>query len=216
MGGFRSLQYQEESTYRSSLGIDGTVGWSVHELTSISYDSLGINTSLHVHFPGTDWEFLRDVYGWAAVQYQAWTRGQISIHATGPQTVLLYIDSVLEFWIDDEPYFGGDFYAYRRAPLVLQLEPGSHKVEIRLIRDLRAMGGNGIPSIETKLMLQVSSGGLAILEEKLLLPEIINNRLASNLAALPLRNETQHWIDVLSIESLDVGTFITRNSLKLY
>ena len=163
---------------------------------------------MSINFPDIDWEFLRAIYGWAAVQYQTWARGQILIHANRPQTIVLNIDNALEFWIDNEHYFGGDVYAYRRAPLVLQLGPGPHKVEIRLVRDVRAMGGFGIPSAEIKLKAQVSDGGLAILEEKLLLPEIVNSRLASSLASVPLRNEAQEWIDVLSIDSSDVGILI--------
>lgn len=38
------------------------------------------------------------------------------------------MDHVIEFWIDDQSYFGGDLYAFRKAPLVLDLSPGEHKI----------------------------------------------------------------------------------------
>ena len=207
-GGFRSLSYDEQSTYYSSLAVNGTIGWSIQRANSIEEHQNVSQADLIVDFPKINWGFLQSIYGWATLQYQAWARGYIIINAEQPQTVVLYSDSILEFWVDDTPYFGGDMYAYRRAPLVLRLDPGSHKLDVRLVRDLRSMGGVGEPKIEVSIRCEISNGGIAILKEKLLLPEVVNGVLASNLGSLPLRNEHHDWIEVVAVASVDVGAFI--------
>lgn len=159
---------------------------------------------LTIKFPGIDWEYLRPIYGWASLQYQAWTRGELVIERDSSQVIALYTDNVLEFWVDDQPYFGGDFYAFRRAPLVLRLDPGSHKVDVRLIRDVRVMGGVGDPSIRIKLEAQKSEGGLIVTGEPLL-PDLVEGKLASHVASVCVRNEELEWIEVLGIISVTVS-----------
>ena len=95
------------------------------ELRTVSTSTI---CDLTVSFPGIDWPFLQSVYGWAALQYQAWARGRLVVESEKPQKIVLHTDHVLEFWIDDRSYFGGDFYAFRNAPLVLDLFPGEHKI----------------------------------------------------------------------------------------
>lgn len=207
-GGFRCLSYHERSSYHSSLAANGTIRWSIQRANRIDERPTVSQISLIVDFPKIDWVSLQSIYGWAALQYQAWARGCIIINAEEAQTVVLYSDSILEFWVDDAPYFGGDMYASRRAPLVLRLDPGPHKLDIRLVRDLRSMGGVGEPKIEVTIRCEISNGGIAILKEKLLLPEVVNGVLASNLGSLPLRNEHHNWIEVLAIASMDVGALI--------
>ena len=157
-----------------------------------------------VDFPEVDWRFLQSVYGWAALQYQAWARGYLEISADLPQTITFYTDNVIEFWLDNKLYFGGDFYAYRRAPLVLHLAAGKYKVDIRLVRDVRAMGGIGLPNVSIKLKAEISNGTLAMVEQKLLVSDIVDGTLASPFASIPVRNETRGWVDILEIESLNV------------
>ena len=159
---------------------------------------------LTVDFPGVDWPFLQSVYGWAALQYQAWTRGHLNIATESPQSILLFTDHVLEFFVDDAHYFGGDFYAYRRAPLVLHLKSGVHKLDIRLVRDVRAMGGIGEPKVNVKLKVEIADGGLAIVEQKLLISDMVNKTLASPFASVPVRNEGLSWVSITKIESLTV------------
>lgn len=119
---------------------------------------------------------------------------------------------MLEFWIDDEHHFGGDFYTYRRAPLILRLDPGSHRLNIRLIRDVRAMGAIGEPSLHVKLEAQESPGGLAF-SGKPLLPDIVGGKLASNLASVSVRNEEESWIEICEIRSVNVCVRATANLL---
>ena len=160
--------------------------------------------TLSVDFPRVDWPFLQSVYGWAALQYQAWARGYLNIATDSPQSILLYTDHVLEFFVDDTHYFGGDFYAYRKAPLVLHLKPGIHKLDIRLVRDVRAMGAIDEPKVNVRLKVEITNGGLAIVEQKLLVSDMVNETLASPFASVPIRNEGFGWINIKKIESLTV------------
>ncbi|KAL9606403.1 MAG: hypothetical protein Q9179_000423 [Wetmoreana sp. 5 TL-2023] len=209
LGGFHSLTYNDTARYHSSLATNGTVGWSILTSDNSFPTPKSPRAELLVRFQNSDWEFLQKVYGWAVLQWQAWVRGTISLHGDKRTTVILYTDQILEFWVDDEPYFGGDFYAYRRAPLVLRLDPGEHRIDVRVIRDVRAMGGVEEPTVSLQLEAEVSEGGLHAVEESLLLPDMVDGRLVSSLGSVNVRNEEDDWIDVLNIESVTVG-FVVR------
>lgn len=203
-GGFRALGYDPNSEFRSSLAPDGIVGWSLYRLEKVESEANASKGSLTVSFPTVDWSFLQFVYGWAALQFQAWARGTISINADHAKPVLLYLENVLEFWVDGRSYFGGDFYSYRRAPLVLYLEPGQHRLDIRLIRDARVMGATGEASIRIGIEAIVSHSDLKAVESKLLVPDLVDGKLSSHLASIPLRNEGSNWIQILGAETVDV------------
>lgn len=192
--------------YHSSLGLNGTIGWSVQVADSIVYHADSVEADLIIQFPAVDWTFLQSFYGWASLQYQAWARGEIIIHGAEPRTIILYTDNVLEFYVDDKLYFGGDIYAFRRAPLILQLNPGTHRLDSRIVRDVRAMGGVGKPVTRVRIRVEASILGLIVIERSALLPEIVNGRLSSDLASLSVRNEGSKWINVLAVESTNVCT----------
>ena len=130
------------------------------------------------------------------------------VEGSTPRSIIFYTESVLEFWIDNEPFFGGDLYAYRRAPLVLPLKPGNHRLDIRLVRDVRIMGVVGEPQILIKLEAQESALGLAIRYEKLLVPDVVAGKLASSFACIPVCNEGREWIEIWKIVSIDVRTHV--------
>ena len=194
---------EPNTTYHSSLAPDGFVKWaSLSVVTHVSgADSVAIE--LAASFPNIEWEVLRSIYGWAALQYQAWARGNLIITADSPLALVLYTDNVLEFWLDGQPVFGGDFFAYRKAPVVFYLEPGSHKIDVRLIRDVRAMGGAGEPEICIKIEAQRSVNSLALTKD-VLAPDIVDGNLAGSLASVSIRNEARNWIKIKGIECLDV------------
>ena len=200
-GGFRALAYDNGRTYPSSLAPNGQVSWSTHQLKDSSSAADVAEASLVVAFPNIDWRSLQCVYGWAALQHQAWARGQLNITANSARSILFYADNVLEFWIDDSHHFGGDYYAYRRAPVVLHLHPGSHNVDIRLVRDVRVVGGTGEPNILIKLKAESSNGSLVLIGQKALIPDIVDGVLASSFASVPVRNEGQKTIDILDINT---------------
>ena len=204
IGGFRSLVYNESARFPSSLAVNGTVEWST--LTAdLSHSSCkNAKADLLVRFENTDWRSLQLIYGWAALQYQGWARGDMTVHGIQQKTIVFYTDQVLEFWIDDEHFFGGDFYAYRRSPLVLHLDPGHHQIGIRIVRDVRAMGGVGEPTVSIGLEAEVSEGGLRPVEGSILLPDMVDGKLVSSLGSVILRNEEDHWINVLNLESVNV------------
>ena len=100
------------------------------------------------------------------------------------------------------------------AALILYLEPGEHRIDLRLIRDVRATGGFGCPKIDVVLQALLSGDDLGIDEDRIILPDVVDNALASDLASLVVRNESKQWIHVLGIESMDVRTY-TRVSQHL-
>ena len=181
------------------------------EADAIEINAAGASASLNLNFPQVSWAFLQSVYGWAALQYQAWARGEIFVSADKSQTVIIYTDHVLEFWIDDSHYFGGDFYAFRRAPLVITLEPGSHRIDLRLVRDVRAMGGVGEPSINAKLDVRLASGSLELAKDGVLMADVVNGTLASEWASVIVRNSDFRAIEILGIECSDVSFILFIN-----
>lgn len=202
-GGFHSLHPSPEATFHSSLTTKGTVKWSTLQASVSSPSSKSITANLLVEFPDVDWENLKAVYGWAALQYQAWTRGTLTVAGDKERTVVLYTDQVLEFWIDNEHYFGGDFYEFRKAPLVLHLEPGEHVIDVRIVREVRAMGGVGEPTVSIGLEAGISEGGLKAVDGSLLLPDLVEGKLTSSLGSISVRNEGKDWIEVVSLQSVN-------------
>ena len=207
LGGFRSLEYDEKDMYHSTLGLNGSVSWSSQSSGPLGASLKSAKATVTFAFPNVDWNRLRSVYGWAALQYQGWARGEFTIAADEPQIVVWHIDQILEFFIDGQHYFGGDFYAYRRAPLVLRLIPGRHRIDLRLIREVRAMGGVGDPKISIDIEAKVSDGGLAV-QGTPLLPDVVEGKLVSSLGSFIVRNDEQEWIDVLSLELMTVGIIL--------
>ena len=148
LAGFHAMPYDASRHFQSSLPANGTAVWSISEATQTHNSPVSANASLSVRYSGVDWDFLKTVYGWAAVQYQAWVRGQLTVHSNTTIPVILYSDAILEFWVDNVHFFGGDFYSYRKAPPVIDLTPGIHQIELRLVRDVRAFGGILEPTID--------------------------------------------------------------------
>ena len=195
-GGFRTLQYNAEAKYKSSLATNGLVSWSRQQHESDPNDTNEAAAFLTVLFHNVDWHFLQSVYGWAALQYQAWARGYINVEPECVQNVALYTDNVLEFWVDDKHYFGGDYYSYRRAPVVLHLGRGNHRIDARLIRDARVMGAVGEASISINIRAMIMHDSLTVDDQRFLFSDMIHGSLAGSFASVPIRNNTREWIDV--------------------
>jgi hypothetical protein len=104
--------------------------------------------------------------------------------------VHFYCPGVLEVVINGQRHFGGDFYSLRRAPLVLKIYPGEHvlhTIDVHLIRDLRAFGGNN-RGIEVQLEVQAVNPGVELVESSLLVSDLVNGRLGSDLGSVLLLN----------------------------
>ena len=125
----------------------------------------------------------------------------MNLHGEDVQSIAISVDNVLEFWLDGCPHFGGDFYGFGRAPLILPLSPGKHRLDIRLIRDVRAMGAVGDPSISITTRVSILTDELFIASEKVLIPEIVEGQgVAGKVGSIPIRNQTTKWMDILCIE----------------
>ncbi|EAT91266.2 hypothetical protein SNOG_01617 [Parastagonospora nodorum SN15] len=206
VGGFRNLSYDPKATFRSSLPTNGTATWNVTEASKISSSSVSANASLSVSYSNVDWNFLKNIYGWAAVQYQAWARGELIIGGNDTQHVVLHTDAILEYWVDGQHYFGGDQYTFRKAPPVLHLTPGSHRIDLRLVRDVRAFGGILAPTIDVVVDVQQASGTLELAKPGILMSDVVDGKLASPIASVSLRNSGAADIEVVGIQAANVSS----------
>jgi predicted esterase len=201
-GGFRNLTYDDHAQYPSSLPFNATVSWS--NITAKLNDPYAhrATADISVAYSSIDWRLLQDVYGWAALQWQGWARGEIIVQREDPAVVELRLSNVLEYWIDDVQYFGGDFYGFHRAPAILHLEPGIHRIDIRLVRDVRAMGGiTDNPSVDVKIEMSGFIGDLLTHGDIIIADRLGDEAglLASETASVVLQNAIQEeiWIDTI-------------------
>ncbi|KAL6705360.1 hypothetical protein ACN47E_007009 [Coniothyrium glycines] len=207
-GGFRNLTYDSNSTIRSSLPANGSATWNVTRAVQTSTTKTSASISLSVSFSNVDWKFLKQIYGWSAYQYQAWARGEIIVASNTTQHVILHTDAVLEYWVDDTHHFGGDYYSLRRAPPVLHLTPGIHKLDLRLVRDVRAFGGILEPTIDIVLDVRQVSGTLEPSKPGLFLSDVVDGKLASSVGSAYLRNSGEHDIEITGIQQIDETPYV--------
>lgn len=200
IGGFPSLQPSFDARFRSSLPADGTARWNITTASQTSASPEAANATLSISYSNVDWNFLKIVYGWAAVQYQCWARGSLTVTGNDIQHVILYTDAILEFWIDGRHYFGGDFFTFRNAPPVLHLAPGTHQVSLRLVRDVRAFGGISAPTIDVFVHAERVSGSLELAKSGILMSDVVDGRLASPVGSVVLRNTGEEDVEVVGIQ----------------
>lgn len=191
LGGIPSLEYDESRSYPSPLLANASVSWE----TRMFEASGDIDTAIvdfAIAHQDVNWEFLRGIYGWAAVQYQTWVRGTLHNHAIGPVTVAIYAPGVIEMYLDTADgrshHFGVDFYGFDRAPIIVRLKPGPNTVDVRLIRDVRANGGLMPPTIEASLRAEILQGPASIVQNSLIVPDVHRGRFVSPLASLTVVN----------------------------
>ncbi|TID19962.1 hypothetical protein E6O75_ATG07422 [Venturia nashicola] len=219
--GFPSLQPKDTTVFKSSLTTNGTVTWTALRSKSRESGPSGAKVSLTVGFPDVDWNFLQSVYGWTALQWQAWARGEIFVTGDTIQTVTLYTDGILEYAVDGVRTFGGDFYSFRKAPLVLHLDPGRHVIDLRLVRDVRAFGGVSTPTIDAKIEARIVPSDPTISGEKTwvmpndlevegnqaMVSDVVDGRLASPYGTVTVRNTGTDWVEVFAIADTEASNF---------
>jgi hypothetical protein len=223
-GGFFSLNYDANATFRSSLADNAIVRWAQIQANKLESSGPGLAPSskvqLKFEFPSVNWDLLQTAYGWSSLQYQAWARGYL--RSRTPQLLIVHFHclGVLEIIIDGRRHFGGDFYSSRRAPLVLKIYPGEHvlhTIDVRLIRDVRAMGGND-RAIDVQLEVQALKTGVELVEGSLLISDVVNGKFASDLASVVLRNNGEEPAVITGGElngKVIVSTFLTRLNVGL-
>ena len=193
---------------------NGTVHWSRPQVESTLTDSGGCKADLKVDFPDVDWNFHQTLYGWAALQWQGWARGIVVLDSDHVQTVKFYTDGVLEFWLDGKAYFGGDYYSFRKAPVVLHLEPGEHQLDVRLVRDGRVMGSVGEPNILLELEFEMVTQPIEVDAGRLLISDVVEGALASPHASVPVRNTGIGDMKILEIVSVTVRIVTSRQRMS--
>jgi hypothetical protein len=202
LGGFHSLQYRENDTFRSPLVTNGTLSWQKIALKCTN-THVSSYVELTINFAEVDWTTLRSVYGWAALQYQGWARGHLDVSGAFPRRIILFTDNVLEIWLNDVRVFGGDFYGFRRAPLIATLIPGRNLIEVRLVREIRSMGGED-SYVKVTLEAQPATDTLRILENTAVLPDLIDGKLPSAFASITVRNEGERWVEMCDCDLAQV------------
>lgn len=231
-GGFHSLDYDANATFRTPLLFNGTTTWSTQDATLDYDDGNDVTTAkLTVSFPDVEWQFLRDTYGWAVDQWQAWARGGIYVHGDiADVPFVLSTDQVLEYWIDDVHYFGGDFYGYRKAPVTLRLSKGEHRFDVKLVREVRSMGGPKNPDITVGFELRKSRNVLVRtdpeFDEGVLISNVVGEdaegdhfgQLVSPYAAVTVRNDAEENIYIHGIRGMHdlcILELLSHTDLKL-
>ena len=200
------MTYNISMHFASSLAANGSVTWRNINARP-RFCSTSATVTVGFRFPEIDWTFLTSVYGWPALQYQAWSRGHILVPSHSQQTVLLHSCGLLEFWVDDVHHFGGDFYCFRNAPLVLHLSPGVHQIDVRLIRDVRSAGADLDASLP--ITLDLSRVDQLVATEDVLISDLVNSRLASHYASVRLLNPFHAVILITAVRSRNVWFMIS-------
>ncbi|KAL4927822.1 uncharacterized protein BDV17DRAFT_118898 [Aspergillus undulatus] len=203
-GGFTNLSFDQNVEIPSPLATGGIVRWGVIASNTTNAHPKQSRAELVLAFPQIDWTFLQSIYGWSALQYQAWARGHLHLPDSRYQSVAIYTDGILEIVVDGRRHFGGDFYSYRRAPLILNLTPGGHVVELRLVRDVRALGGQGDPTVKVVLEAEIRYDLLTVDEQSLLVPESTDWKLGSTWSSINIQNNGAEWIDIISLNCSNV------------
>ncbi|OKP09406.1 hypothetical protein PENSUB_5228 [Penicillium subrubescens] len=207
-GGFHNLSYEPNATFSSALATNGSVQWSTTYATIARSFHGQVQAALNVSFPAVNWEFMKSVYGWSALQYQAWARGILEVKGSQPQTIALFGDGLLEFLVDGEQYFGGDMFQYHRVPSLIILAPGRHVLELRLTRDVRAHGGL---SNAIKVTIQAELRGaepITLDEHSLLISELANRKIGTPWASINVQNNDENLVEIKSIRALKVGSYV--------
>ncbi|KIW18297.1 hypothetical protein PV08_02585 [Exophiala spinifera] len=200
-GGIFDLNDNDTVAYRSPLAQNATVRWNPRTFRPVVSEAT-TTVDLVVDFPEVDWDFAQKIYGWSALQYQAWVRGGIWNDGGSCRRVSIYPEGILELWLNKQHIFGGDFYSFGHAPIVFELVPGFNLVNVRLVRDVRSMGGSSPPTAHARLRAEVVAADIDIVHDSLVLPDVIAGRFAGRYGSVVVRNQAAAWISVKSVRAI--------------
>ncbi|KIW79365.1 hypothetical protein Z517_05977 [Fonsecaea pedrosoi CBS 271.37] len=200
-GGIQYNTPNEATCFPSPLARNATVQWARQKYSPrISNGEHSLTLSLD--FDGIDWDFAQKVYGWSAFQYQAWAKGEIFNQDTVSRVVNVFSDNIIELWINDMHVFGGDFFGFGRIPMLVELHPGVNNISVRLVREVRSMGGGFPPTVQAGLRIKPASEEVAVVTDGLVMPNVVNGRFCTRYGSIPVRNQGATWIYVHRIAAV--------------
>ena len=213
-GGFRNITFDKNCPFQSSL--NGSVYFDTLTASSVTLKNNIISRKIPVSFPDVDWEMLQKAFGWSALQFQAWIRGSFYIPSEGRYGV--WIGSAVEFYLDGIYYDVGNLYdadvvQFSRGGLFLDLSSGKHLLEIRVVNDIRAFGGQVPPKVEVQVALRTVTEDLVVADYDThggwVVPTVIDMErkdpwrgdacVAGEWASFALRNEGREWVVITDL-----------------
>ncbi|KEF54672.1 uncharacterized protein A1O9_09114 [Exophiala aquamarina CBS 119918] len=194
-GGIRNTTSNEDIHYHSPLAANATVQWENRTYRTDTSQE-GAIVGLKLQYADIDWHFAQQIYGWSAIQFQAWVIGELLWLGSASQPALLYTDNILELWVGDDHIFGGDFYSFRRAPVVIHLHPGINVVRVRLLGDIRSMGGRLPPNLQARLEVKIVQDLLAVDKHGVLLPDVVRGHFCAPFGSVTVRNQGGKWVKI--------------------
>src|SRR5947207_7896142 len=219
-GGFRNISFGETRPFPSSL--NGSVYFGTLKASSITLRNNIVSRKIPVSFSNVDWEVLQKAFGWSALQFQAWIRGSFHIPREGRYG--MWIGSAVEFYLDGIYYDVGNLYdadvvQFSRGGLFIDLLSVEHVLEIRVVNDIRAFGGQVPPKVEVQVALRKVTDDLVVADYDThggwVVPTVIDMKrketwrndgcVAGEWASFALRNEGREWIVITDLRDGEVS-----------
>lgn len=163
---------------------------------------------LNLDFDEVDWDFAQKIYGWSAFQYQAWLKGGILNREAAVRKVALFPDNILELWVDDMHVFGGDFFGFGSVPVMVDLQPGFNELSVRLVREVRSMGGAFPPNVQANIRLESASRPFDVDTTTILLPDVVDGRFCSRYGSVTVRSQSDKWMTVRQLIATSEGVIV--------
>lgn len=217
-GGFHNLEPDHKAVFRSPLTTNATVTWELYNSSVASSDE-GALARIAVHHSNVDWNFAREIYGWTALQYQTWIRGDLINDHNQTLKLRFNPSDIIEFHFNGEHFFGGDFFGFGRAPVVLEAHPGRNRIDIRLVREIRSMGVAMPPDLEVDLVMELVKKEVIIMPQSFIFPDLLHDDLASTYASMTLVNQMDEEIEILGCVDLTSQvqlTFLKNETVSLH
>lgn len=115
--------------------------------------------------------------------------------------------------MDGARLFGGDFYGFRKAGHVLHLEPGEHVLDMRVVLDVRAMGGLDA-TVDLEIEMRACGREVKALGETTVVSDVLDGVLTSEWASVDVRNNGKNWIEIFDLEVDDAVSTLLRTQLS--
>jgi|SRR5277367_577619 len=221
-GSFARLTFNSTQSFPSTL--NGSVFFGKLIASSPTKQNGIRSRRIPVTFPTVGWASLEKAFGWSALQFQAWIRGTIHIRDEGRFGI--WIGNAVEFYLDGTYYDVGNLYdtdvsQFSRGGLFLDMSTGDHILEVRVVNDIRAFGGQVPPKVEVQVALREVKDDLVVADYDShggwIVPTFINMTrkdswrggvcIAGEWASISLRNEGSEWIAITSLSIDEVSSW---------